>query len=139
MAAGELRIGLNGEFLYGAAGSTATTKHDNVHDVNLNAAAEKAEARRRHKKFISRKTTYLDCSVTFKIHDEEGDTLIPILRAHYMNKTRVALKPTDINGGDGLDADFYISKFSRDESNPAFIVYDVVADPTDEEREPTWA
>ena len=138
MPAGDLRIGLDGEFHYGDSGSTATNEHQNIHDVNFAATARTAEALRRKKKFVTTKPTYLEASLTFKLHDEEGDALIPLLRAAWANRTRIALYPTDAAGGDGLDADYYILKCARNESNPDFIVYDVEAKPTDEERDPVW-
>ncbi len=36
MAAGDYRIGLDGVFFHGAAGTTAATESDNVRNVNLN-------------------------------------------------------------------------------------------------------
>ncbi len=40
--------------------------------------------------------------------------------------------------GEGLDADFYVTNFSRNEANEEFIAYSVTAEPTDEERDPAW-
>lgn len=139
MAAGDLRIGLNGIFYYGDSGSTASTEHNNVHDVTLNASARTAEALRRGKKWVTKKPTYLEASVDFKLHDVDSDALVPLLRAAYLNQTRIALYPTDASGGDGLDADYYVTKFTRNESNPDFITYEVTAEPTDEERDPSWS
>ena len=53
MAAGDYRIGIEGEFLYGAAGSPAATEADNVEEANCNLGSRAAEALRRKKKWVA--------------------------------------------------------------------------------------
>lgn len=139
MAAGDYRMGLDGAFLYGSAGSTPAGEADNVDNVNLEMSARMAEALRRNKKFVSKKPTYLECSLSFSLYDIEGDVLVAAIRAAFVNKTRVAMYPKDADSGEGLNADWYISKFSRTEDNEGYIMYAVTAEPTDELRDPTWA
>jgi len=139
MAAGDYRIGLDGKFFYGAAGTTATTEADNVRNVNLNLSKRTAEALRRGKKWVAKKPIATEASLEFEIFDIEADAFLSTIKDAFMNDTKVALYPTDAASGEGLDADYYVTNFSRNESNEDFITYSVTAEPTDEQRDPAWA
>ena len=138
MAAGDYRIGLDGVFYHGAAGATAATEADNVRNVNLNLSKRTAEALRRGKKWVAKKPIATEASLEFEMFDIEGDTFLAAIRDAFMADTRIALFPTDAASGEGLDADYYITNFSRSESNEEFITYSVTAEPTDEARDPAW-
>jgi len=139
MAAGDYRIGLDGVFYHGAAGATAATEADNVRNVNLNLSKRTAEALRRGKKWVAKKPIATEATLEFEIFDIEGDAFLAAIRDAFMNDNRIALYPTDDASGEGLDADYYITNFSRNESNEEFITYSATAEPTDEVRDPTWA
>lgn len=139
MAAGDYRIGLDGVFLSGASGSTASTERDNVDDVNLSLSKRVAEAVRRGKTWVAIKPTVTEATLTFVVFDIDSDAFVAALRAAFMADTRIALYPKDASSGEGLDADWYITNFSRAEDNEDFIKYNVEARPTDEERDPSWA
>lgn len=138
MAAGDYRMGLEGKFYYGTAGSQASTEADNVDDVTLNLSARSAEAVRRGKDWVAKKPTVLEASLDFKVWDIEADTFLSDIKTAFMNKGRIALYPTDAPSGEGLDADFYVTTFNRAEDNEGFITYAVTAEPTDEARDPSW-
>jgi len=138
MAAGDYRMGLDGKFYYGTAGAQANTEADNVRNVNLNLSKRTAEALRRGKKWVAKKTIATEASVEFEVFDIEGDSFLTNLKNAFMLNTKIALYPKDAASGEGLDADFYISGFSRNENNEDFIVYSVTAEPTDEQRDPAW-
>lgn len=138
MAAGDYRIGLDGKFYRGAAGSTPSTEADNVDNVNLNCSARMAEAVRRGKTWVAKKAIILEATVDFELFDIEGDAFVAAIKAAFLGKSRIALYPTDADSGEGLDADYYISNFTRSESNTEFITYKVTAEPTDEQRDPNW-
>lgn len=138
MAAGDLRIGLEGEFLYGTAGATPTTEADNVDNVSLAISKRTAERIQRHKRYVAKKVTVTEATLSFEITDEDSDAFLAAIRAAAMADTRVAMFAKDVSGGEGLDADWYITEFSRDESNSEFIAYKVTAVVTDEDRDPTW-
>jgi len=138
MAAGDYRIGLDGKFYYGTAGSTASTEANNVDDVNLNLSARTAAAVRRGKAWVASKPIVKEATLDFKAWDIEADSFLTAVKNAYMNATRIALYPKDASSGDGLDADYYITGFNRAEGNEDFITYQVTAEPTDETRDPTW-
>lgn len=139
MAAGDMRVGLDGKFLYGAAGSTASTEASNVDNVTLNLSAQVAEAIKRGKTWKTSKVTILEASIDFETWSVEGDAFISAVKAAFIGRSRIALYPKDADGGEGLNADYYISSFSRNESNPEFIKYSVTAVTTDEIRDPAWS
>jgi len=111
MAAGDYRIGLDGKFFYGSSGSQASTEANNVRNVNLNLSARTAEAVRRGKKWVAKKPTVLEASVEFELFDIEGDSFLSTIKTAFMNRSKVALYPTDATSGEGLDADFYVTGF----------------------------
>jgi len=141
MAAGDLRIGLEGEFYYGTAGATPTTEADNVDSVSLSISKRTAERVKRHRRYVTKKVTVTEATLSFEIADEEGDDFLTAIKNAVMNDTRIALYALDVkaeDGGEGLDADWYITEFGRDENNTEFVNYKVTAVLTDESRAPVW-
>ena len=139
MAAGDYRVGLDGKFYYGSSGSQASTEADNVFNVNMGMTRRTAEAVRRGKTWVAKKPTIAEATVEFEMYDIDSDAFLTAIKDAFMNSTRIALYPTDASSGEGLDADFYITKFSRSEANEEFMTYSVTAEPTDEERDPAWS
>ena len=139
MAEGDLRIGLNGVFKYGTAGSTAGTTTNNVDGVALNVDIETVKSLRRGKTWQSTKAIAKSPSLSFTVEDREGDAFMAALKTAAIGLSRIALYPTDVAGGDGLDADYYITGFNREEGNTDAITYSVTAEPTDELRDPSWS
>lgn len=139
MAAGDYRMGLNGVFKYGTAGSTAATTTTNISTVEIALSARVAEAVRRNKTWVAKKPYVLEATLTFTIWDVVGDAFMAALETAYTTKAKIALYPTTEQSGKGLDGDYYITNFSRSEDNEGFVTYSVEAVPTDETRDPSWA
>jgi hypothetical protein len=137
MAAGDNVIGLDGKFYYGAAGSTAATEATNVDNVRLNLSAQTATRVRRGKTWQMTKPIVLEATVEFEVTSIEGDAFLSSLTTAFMNKGKIALYPQE-NGGSGLDADYYVTNFSRSEGNTEINTYSVTCAPTDETRDPAW-
>ncbi len=141
MAVGDLRIGLEGEFYYGPAGAKPTTEAVNVDSVSLSISKRTAERVKRHRRYVTKKVTVTEATLSFEIADEEGDDFLTAIKNAVMNDTRIALYALDVkaaDGGEGLDADWYITEFGRDENNTEFVNYKVTAVLTDESRAPVW-
>jgi len=138
MATGDVRLGLSGQFCYGSEGSPATTVSENVDDVSLKLSKRAAEWVRRGRKWVGFKPTVKEVSVEFKVLDVEGDALLAALESAWINDTRIALYPKNASSGKGLDADFYVMDFNRDEDNEEVIQFSVVCRPTDELRQPQY-
>lgn len=133
------RVGLNGVFCYGAAGAQAANITSNVDDVTLNMSKRTAEAVRRGRIWVAKKPVVSEATLEFKVWDIVGDAFLAAIQAAFMNDSPIALWPRDDAAGQGLDADFYITNFSRSEDSEEFITYAVTAEPTDELRVPVWA
>jgi hypothetical protein len=141
MATGDIRIGLNGEFYYGTTGSTPSTEAENVDNVVLTISKRTAERIKRKKRYVTKKVTVTEATLTFDIVDEEGDAFLAAITTAAMADTSVALYALNVaaaSGGEGLNADWYITEFTRNESNPEIITYNVSAVLTDEDRDPVW-
>lgn len=138
MATGDIRIGLEGVFLYGTAGTTPVTEAVNVDSVALAISKRTAERIKRHKKYVAKKVTVTEATLSFEITDEEGDAFLTAVKTAAMADTALAMYATDITSGEGLNADWYITEFSRDENNAEIISYKVTAVLTDEDRDPVW-
>lgn len=141
MATGDIRIGLNGEFYYGTTGLTPTTEAANVDNVVLTISKRTAERIKRKKKYVTKKVTVTEATLTFDIVDEEGDAFLAAITTAAMADTSVALYALNVaaaSGGEGLNADWYITEFNRNESNAEMITYSVSAVLTDEDRDPAW-
>jgi len=138
MAAGDYRMGLDGKFYYGTAGTTAASEANNVDGVNLNLSSDEAEAKRRGKKWVATKVTYLRGELSWNMYDIEADPFLAAIKNAYIGKGKVALYPTDGASGEGLDGDYTITGFNRTEDNEGYIMYAVTAKPIDEQRDPIW-
>ena len=139
MADGDYRIGLDGQFLFGAAGNPATTEITNVQDVTLDLSAIEADTKTRASRtWATSKVVLLQGSVQFTMLDKEGDIALSALKTAFFSKGKVALWPKDAESGEGLDADYGITGFSRNEQLTEVIAYNVTAKPNNEQREPQW-
>lgn len=138
MAAGDYRIGLNGKFYSGSAGSQAATERDNVDEVVATFTGRTAEALRRGKTYVATEVVALEHTLTFKVFDIESDAFVTQIRTAFFAKTKLAFWAKDASTGEGLDADYVITGFSRDENNANIIAYNVEAKPNDGQRNPVW-
>jgi len=137
METGDYVIGLDGEFLWGTAGSSATTEADVVDNVQLAITADTVDRIRRGKTWKDKKVIVLDASLTFDVVSTKGDAFLAALKTAAMTKAKIALWPKEAEG-EGLDADWYITNFSRSEGNAEMNTYAVTAAPSSEQRDPTW-
>ncbi len=138
MAAGDRRIGLDGVFKWGEAGSQASTEAANVDDVTLNVAPNIIKTLERGKTWESSDITHLTGTLTFTVTDKVGDAFVDALTTAAMSKGKIALYPTLAESGKGLDADYVVS-FNRKEANKEYVTYEVTAEPNDESRDPSFS
>ena len=130
-------IGLDALLKYGVAGSTAGTTLDDVQDVTMTGELSTIERIRRGKKWRAKKPVLHDAKLEFEILSDPTKAGYTSLKSAYTGKTAVALAALD-DQGHGLDADFYITGFSRNEPVEGDLTYSIVADISDELRDPTW-
>jgi len=138
MAAGDFRIGLDGAFKYGVAGSAAGTATDNVDGVQFAGTAKTATATVRGKTWEMEKPVILQGTLTFTCWDIESDAFYGALETAFFTKAKIALWAKSAATGKGLDSDFYVTGFSPSQDNEGFQTVSVTAKPTHEQRDPTW-
>jgi len=140
---GAYRFGKDALLLYDAyasAGSQATTEMDNVRDLTLNLTSVEVDTTTRASTlFKSSKVVFLDASLDFEMLDEASDTALAAISAAYMAMEPLPLFPVDVSAGEGLDADWNITSFTRNEPLEGVVTYSVTAKINNESREPTWA
>lgn len=133
------KLGIECKLYYGAAGATATTELTNTKDVTLNL--EKGEAdntRRSSGGWESIKAVLKSASLEFDMVWDPGDGGFAAIKDAYFNNTPIALTALDAEGGEGLDADWEILKFSRSEPLKDIVSVSVSAKPNTVNRVPAW-
>ncbi len=134
-------FGLNGELLQGTVGATATTEIENTRDVTLTLTSVDADTTSRASVlFKSSKVVLLEAVLTFEMLDDlaDADAAITAIRTAYLAKAAIALYPKDDAAGEGIDGDWNITSFTRNEPLEDVITYSVEAKPNNELREPVW-
>jgi hypothetical protein len=135
-----IRLGMEAKLYYGPAGSTATTELTNVKDVTLNLETGEADVTTRgNQGWRATVATLKNGSVEFEMIWDTGDAGFTAIREAYFNNTAIALAILDGESGEGLDADFSITNFTRNEPLEEAITVSVTAKPTYSTRAPAWA
>ena len=131
-------LGMDGVLYRGVAGTTATTAMSNVKDVTLALEIGEADVTTRGSGgWELTETTLLKGSVSFKMLWDTEDTDFSAIQTAFFNRTALAFFVTD-GSGTGLDADFKVLSFSRDEALTEAMSVDVTIKPTRSTRAPEW-
>jgi predicted secreted protein len=134
------KLGMDAVIKYGAAGGTASTALTNVRNVTLNL--EKGEAdvtTRANNGWKATVGTLKDASIEFEMVWDTADAGFTALKNSFFGNTAIALLVLDAaTGGQGLDADFMVTNFSREEPLDSAIMVKVTAKPTLSSRAPSW-
>jgi hypothetical protein len=130
---------MEAKIYHGAAGSTATSELTNVKDVTLNLETGEADVTTRgNQGWRATVGTLKEGSVEFEMVWDSDDTGFTAIKNAYFNNTPIALAILDHENGEGLDADFSITNFSRNEPLEEAITVSVTAKPTYSTRAPAW-
>lgn len=134
-----LVLGLDAKIFYGTAGSTATTELSNTRDVTLNLETAEADVTTRAAQgWRETVATLKDASVEWVMIYDTADAGFTAIKDAFFNNTAIALAVLDGVGGSGLDADFSITTFSRDEALEEALTVSITARPTRSTRAPAW-
>jgi len=134
-----IKLGMEAKLYYGAAGATATTELTNVKDVTLNLESGEADVTTRgNSGWRATVGTLKTGSVEFEMIWDSDDAGFAAIKDAYFNNEPIALAILDGVGGEGLDADFSITNFSRKEALEEAITVSVTAKPTYSTRAPAW-
>ena len=134
-----IKLGMEAKLYYGAAGATATSELTNVKDVTLNLESGEADVTTRaNAGWRATVGTLKTGSVEFEMIWDSDDLGFTAIKDAYFNNEPIALAILDEAGGEGLDADFSITSFSRKEALEEAITVSVTAKPTYSTRAPAW-
>ena len=134
-----IRLGMEAKLYHGTAGATATTEMKNVKDVTLNLEKGEADVTTRgNQGWRATVGTLKDGSVEFEMLWDTEDTGFSAIKDAYFNDEAIALLVVDAENGEGLDADFSVTNFSRNEPLEEAITVSVTVKPTYSTRAPTW-
>ena len=134
-----IKLGMEAKLYYGAAGATASTELTNVKDVTLNLESGEADVTTRaNAGWRATIGTLKTGSVEFEMIWDSDDAGFAAIKDAYFNNEPIALAILDEAGGEGLDADFSITSFSRKEALEEAITVSVTAKPTYSTRAPAW-
>jgi hypothetical protein len=110
-------LGMDAKIYYGSSGSTASNEMSNVKDVTLTCDAGEADiTTRANSGWRATRATLKECSVEFEMLYDPDDAGFVAIRDAYLGSDIVALLVLTEEGGEGPDADFAITSFSRSEA-----------------------
>lgn len=133
------KFGFEAKMYYGTAGSSAASELSIVRDVTLNVESTEAETTTRGTGgFKTYAAGLKDATVEFNMKWDPSNAGFEAIRDAYVGRTAVALKILDGAAGEGLDADFVITKFNRSENLDEKIEVAVTARPCMDTRAPAW-
>lgn len=134
-------LGLDAKAFYGTAGTRASTALTNIKDVTVNLETGEADITTRASNgWRSTKATLKDGSVEFQMVWDDEDAGFSAIKDAYFDNEPIALLFLDKegSGGQGLDADFSITNFSKSEPLDEAQMVSVTAKPTYVSRAPAW-
>jgi len=121
-------LGMNAKIYYGTAGSTANTELSNVRDVTVTLEAGEADVTTRaNDGWRATAPTLKECTVEFEMVWKTTDAGFTAIKSAFLNNTTIALLVLSESGGEGMDGDFSITNFSRNEALEEAITVSVTA------------
>jgi hypothetical protein len=134
-----VKIGLDAKAYYGTSGSTATEELTNIRDATLNLETGEADITTRASNgWRSTKATLKDGTIEFEMVWDDADAGFTAIKDAYFNNTLIALLFLDQEGGQGINADFTITNFSKSEPLEEAQTVSVTAKPSYDTRAPAW-
>ncbi len=132
-------LGMDAKLYYGNAGSSATNEMTNVRDVTVSAEAGEADVTTRaNSGWRATVATLKEASVEFEMVWDTADAGFTAIKNAYLNNELIGFQVLDGAGGQGLQADFMITAFSRSEALEEAITVSVTAKVTYSATAPSW-
>lgn len=137
------KLGMKAKMYHGVAGAQADTELTNVRDVTLNLEKGEADVTTRgNEGWRATVGTLKSGSVEFEMVWDPGDAGFTAIKDAYFDDTAIALLILDGDvseaGSEGLDADFSVTNFTRNEPLEEGITVSVTVKPTYSNRAPSW-
>jgi len=137
-----IKLGMEATLNYqvgGQAGGGGWNELTNVKDVTLSLETGEADVTTRaNSGWRATVATLKDASVEFDMVWDSGDAGFTAIKDAYLNNDVIGLQVLDGDSGEGLQADFMITSFSRSEALEEAIMVSVTAKVTYSETPPTW-
>jgi hypothetical protein len=122
--------GLDAKLYRGAAGSTAATEVKNIRDLTYNEEWNEEDVSTRGSAWELTGVTLKKLSIDWEMVGRDDDVDLNAIRDAFVAKTPLAFKVIDKANGDGIDADFLVTKCARKQALKGAIFYDVSIKPT---------
>jgi len=137
-----IRLGMEATLNYktgGQAGGGSWLELTNTKDVTLSLEAGEADVTTRaNNGWRAIVATLKEASVEFEMVWDTGDAGFSAIKDAYLNNAIIGLQILDGDSGEGLQADFMITSFSRSEALEEAIMVSVTAKVTYSATAPSW-
>ncbi|QOJ16286.1 MAG: hypothetical protein HRU76_01155 [Phycisphaeraceae bacterium] len=137
-----IKLGMEAALKYkagGQAGGGSWTALGNTRDVTLNLEAGEADVTTRaNAGWRATVATLKEASVEFEMVWDTADAGFTAIKNAFFNNTVIGLQVLDGTSGQGLQADFSITNFSRSEALEEAITVSVTAKVTYSTTAPSW-
>lgn len=135
-------LGMNCKLYYKVGGQDAVgswIEMGNVRDVTLSMEAGVADlTTRANNGWRAQVPTLREAGVEFQMVWDTADAGFTALREAFLSNGIIGLQVLDGEGGQGLQGDFGVQTFSRNEALEEGVTVDVSVAPSYSETEPTW-
>jgi hypothetical protein len=137
-----IRLGMDARLNFkagGQAGAGAWVELTNVKDVTLSLETGEADvSTRANNGWRATVATLKDASVEFEMVWDTADAGFTAIRTAFLTNAVIGFQVLDGDSGQGLQADFMITAFSRSEPLEEAVSVSVTAKPTYSATAPTW-
>lgn len=137
-----IRLGMEATLNFkagGQAGGGSWTELTNTKDVTLSLEAGEADVTTRaNNGWRAIVATLKEASVEFEMVWDTGDAGFSTIKNAYLNNAIIGFQILDGDSGEGLQADFMITSFSRTEALEEAIMVSVTAKVTYSATAPSW-
>lgn len=134
-----IKLGMDAKLYYGDSGSTASTEIDNVRDLTFNLSTQETDVTTRgNGGWVATQATLKEGSLDFSMIWDTSDAAFTAIQTAFFANDSIAFLVLDEEDGQGLDADFTITNFTRNENLTDAITVDVTAKPAYSTRAPEW-
>ncbi len=137
-----IKLGMEAKLLYlvgGQGGAGTWTAMDNVRDVTLSLEAGEADVTTRaNAGWRATVATLKEASVEWEMVWDTADAGFTAVKNAFFNNDLIGLQILDEADGQGLQADFSITNFSRNEALEEAITVSVTAKVTYSDTAPSW-
>ena len=137
-----IKLGMDAVLNYktgGVGGGGSWTELSNVKDVTLSLETGEADiTTRANSGWRATVGTLKEASVEFEMVWDTADAGFTAIKDAFFNNTEIGLQVLDGPAGEGLEADFSITNFSRSEQLEEALIVSVTAKVTYAGTAPTW-